>query len=301
VWEAVTEPAAAALGNVLWVVDHNRQSLDQPVPQARVPQRKALFASAGWHICRLRYGRTLQERFAQPDGEALRAWFDALARRGAPGDVPARRACAAPPDPRLHATAAGRLRRGGPGRRARRRPRAARAGLRRHNAAALLAAYAECDAVADRPSVIFADTVKGWGCGGRRTPVDGHGLDRPGAAGRHLLRAGLRRALDWLLCDALARIGRGAPDSAAYFRLSSRPLDQEPFAVARVRHGEAELRRLVLAAAHWPYVSSRPRWRWSCSRRGCGPSRCWRSAAGRRRRCSSGRRDKRRTRDGGFG
>jgi pyruvate dehydrogenase E1 component len=71
-------------------------------------------------------------------------------------------------------------------------------------------------------------------------------------------------ALDWLLCDALARIGRGAPDSAAYFRLSSRPLDQEPFAVARVRHGEAELRRLVLAAAHWPYVSSRPRWRSSC-------------------------------------
>ena len=65
-----------------------------------------------------------------------------------------------------------------------------------------------------------------------------------------------------MLCDALARIGRGAPDSAAYFRLSSRPLDQEPFAVARVRHGEAELRRLVLAAAHWPYVSSRPRWRW---------------------------------------
>jgi len=47
VWEAVTEPAAAALGNVLWVVDHNRQSLDQPVPQARVPQRKALFASPG--------------------------------------------------------------------------------------------------------------------------------------------------------------------------------------------------------------------------------------------------------------
>jgi len=37
-----------------------------------------------------------------------------------------------------------------------------------HDAAALLAAYAECDAVADRPSVIFADKVKGWGL--RRAP-----------------------------------------------------------------------------------------------------------------------------------
>ena len=78
VWEAVTEPAAAGRGNVLWVVDHNRQSLDRPGPQARVRQREALFASAGWHICRLAYGRRLEERFAQPNGEALRAWFDAL-------------------------------------------------------------------------------------------------------------------------------------------------------------------------------------------------------------------------------
>ena len=32
-----------------------------------------------------------------------------------------------------------------------------------HDIAALLRAYAECDAVTDRPSVVFAYTVKGWG------------------------------------------------------------------------------------------------------------------------------------------
>ena len=32
-----------------------------------------------------------------------------------------------------------------------------------HDIDAMLAAYAECDAVTDRPSVVFAYTVRGWG------------------------------------------------------------------------------------------------------------------------------------------
>src|SRR5438045_2985621 len=36
-------------------------------------------------------------------------------------------------------------------------------------------------------------------------------------------------ALDWLLCDAFARIA-AATDGAYYFRLTTRPLDQAPFA-----------------------------------------------------------------------
>jgi pyruvate dehydrogenase E1 component len=66
-------------------------------------------------------------------------------------------------------------------------------------------------------------------------------------------------ALDWLLCDGLARIARGAPTTAAagppddgafYFRLSTRPVDQAPFEAARARLGDALLRRQVLAGAY---------------------------------------------------
>ena len=44
-------------------------------------------------------------------------------------------------------------------------------------------------------------------------------------------------ALDWLLCDGLARLA--APDGdSLYLRLSTRPLDQAPFAAARARLGD---------------------------------------------------------------
>ena len=57
-------------------------------------------------------------------------------------------------------------------------------------------------------------------------------------------------ALDWLLCDALGRIARGEDGSCTYLRLSNRPLDQAPFEAARTRHGDRELRRLVLAGGY---------------------------------------------------
>ena len=44
VWEAVAEESAKVLGNVLWIVDLNRQSLDRVVPGIRAAQLKALFA-----------------------------------------------------------------------------------------------------------------------------------------------------------------------------------------------------------------------------------------------------------------
>ena len=154
---------AGRLGNVLWIVDYNRQSLDRAVPVARARQHEALFASAGWHVCEVRYGQKLRERFAQPHGEALRDWFDTLpdaehramsrltgaalrsrVREHAPARlaVDVERALADVPDAHL----APLLQNFGG-----------------HDPAALLAAYAECDAVLDRPSVVFAHTVKGWG------------------------------------------------------------------------------------------------------------------------------------------
>src|SRR5271169_4090745 len=44
IWEAVADPATDGLGEVLWIVDMNRQSLDRVVPGIRIAQWKQQFA-----------------------------------------------------------------------------------------------------------------------------------------------------------------------------------------------------------------------------------------------------------------
>jgi len=55
--------------------------------------------------------------------------------------------------------------------------------------------------------------------------------------------------VDWLLCDAIDQLAR--PDGAStYLRLSTRPIDQAPFAAALDRLGESTLRSRVLAGGY---------------------------------------------------
>lgn len=55
--------------------------------------------------------------------------------------------------------------------------------------------------------------------------------------------------LDWLLCDGIQRLS--SPDGESlYLRLSTRPTDQAPFALARERLGEATIRQHVLAGGY---------------------------------------------------
>ena len=46
VWEAIADHATQGLGNVMWIVDFNRQSLDRVVPGARIQQWKLQFEAA---------------------------------------------------------------------------------------------------------------------------------------------------------------------------------------------------------------------------------------------------------------
>jgi pyruvate dehydrogenase E1 component len=94
------------------------------------------------------------------------------------------------------------------------------------------------------------------------------GLELPGVT---FIEPAYAVALDWLMCGALQAIAAaggapptapssggppgavppGAVDSGAfYFRLSTRAIDQQPFADARERLGDAVLRRQVLAGAY---------------------------------------------------
>ncbi|RKN19971.1 pyruvate dehydrogenase [Micromonospora musae] len=159
IWEAVADPATTGLGNVMWLVDFNRQSLDRVVPGVRINQWRGQFEAAGWHVVEVKYGRRLAAAYERPGGEALRNWIDAMPNEqyqslfglagpelrlqfldGAPEAVAT--FIADVPDDELGPLVTD---------------------LGGHDLTALLDAYAQCDAVTDRPSVVFAYTVKGWG------------------------------------------------------------------------------------------------------------------------------------------
>jgi pyruvate dehydrogenase E1 component len=150
-WEAIVDPMVARLGEVMWVVDLNRQSLDRVVPDIAASRLAAMFEAAGWHTVMVKYGPRLAR---EPE---LRARVDAM-----PNEEYQRllRAGARELRERLevdvaHLDDADLL--------------ATFRDLGGHDLGALLDGYRQADAVRDRPSVVFAYTIKGW-----RLPTEGH-------------------------------------------------------------------------------------------------------------------------------
>ena len=129
VFEAVTEPALQGLGNVMWVIDTNRQSLDRVVPDQKIKKLMESFDGAGWHVVEAKYGRRLQEAFAPARGRGAAGAHRRDVERGVPVTVrpPRRRAAGALPGRRRRRRQAGARRvhgRGGGAARAEpRRPR----------------------------------------------------------------------------------------------------------------------------------------------------------------------------------
>ncbi len=67
--------------------------------------------------------------------------------------------------------------------------------------------------------------------------------------GLHYAEPTYATEVDWLLCDGLVQLAE--PDGESlYLRLSTRPIDQQPFADAMDRLGAVELRRQVLAGGY---------------------------------------------------
>lgn len=77
-WEAITDPAVSRLGEVLWVVDLNRQTLDRVVPYIATDRLRHVFEAAGWHCITVKYGRLLNELFTRTGGEALKQRIDEM-------------------------------------------------------------------------------------------------------------------------------------------------------------------------------------------------------------------------------
>lgn len=78
VWEALLDPAVLELGEIVWVVDLNRQSLDRVVPGIGAQRLQEMFASAGWQVIALKYGELLEELFARQGGQTLRNAIDEM-------------------------------------------------------------------------------------------------------------------------------------------------------------------------------------------------------------------------------
>jgi pyruvate dehydrogenase E1 component len=205
IWEALVDPMIPRLGEVLWIVDLNRQSLDRVVPDIAAGRIGKMFEAAGWRTITVKYGRRLRELFARPGGEALRRRIDSMSNEEYQRLL---RSDAAELRERLPGT--------GRGRRDVTRViaelpdtevLAAISDLGGHDLLDLREAFREADAAHDTPAVIFAYTIKAWGL-----PTQGH----PGNHSALLTPAQweqLAGSLGASASEPWARFADGAPEA----------------------------------------------------------------------------------------
>jgi len=204
IWEAIADPATAGLGNVMWIVDFNRQSLDRVIPGVRIEQWTAQFNAAGWHVVEVKYGPKLHAAFTQPGGVELEKWIDDMPNEryqslfamsgeqvrerfteGAPSVVIS--FCEKLDDEALKDLVTD---------------------LGGHNIESLLDAFAQCDAVTDRPSVVFAYTIKGWGLPMAGNPRN-HSMLLTGEQIDDLrIKTGLTSENEWDRIDPMTEVGQ---------------------------------------------------------------------------------------------
>lgn len=72
VWEAILDNSVAELGEIVWIVDLNRQSLDRVVPNIAAGRLEAMFSAAGWQVINVKFGAQLESLFDHSGGDALR-------------------------------------------------------------------------------------------------------------------------------------------------------------------------------------------------------------------------------------
>ncbi|WP_434445858.1 transketolase-like TK C-terminal-containing protein [Lentzea sp. E54] len=210
-WEAILDPMVANLGEIVWIVDFNRQSLDRVVPVLGADRLRALFTAAGWQVITVKYGAELEELFTRPGGDALRDRIDTMTnpeyqrllrhtpdrlRALLPGDGPDAGRIAALLAGLDDAHLAGALR-----------------SLGGHDHNALRTAFSEIDDT--RPTVIIAYTVKGHGLPTAGHPQNHSALLTEAQFGELATRCGMSASQPWqrfepgsqedLLCRSAAR------------------------------------------------------------------------------------------------
>ena len=158
IWEALADPAATHLGNVMWIVDFNRQSLDRIIPGVRIEQWRAQFEAAGWHVKEVKYGSKLSQVFKEDASSSFKQWFDQIPNEQyqslfglKPSEARERFLEGSPQgvdtfldkfdDEELFEILTD---------------------LGGHDIGSLLEAFQDCDKELNKSSVVFAYTIKGW-------------------------------------------------------------------------------------------------------------------------------------------
>ncbi|MEV8249855.1 pyruvate dehydrogenase [Microbacterium sp. NPDC076768] len=72
VWEALLDSHVPDLGELVWIVDLNRQSLDRVVPNIAARKLERMFDAAGWQVLTVPFGHRLERFFARQGGTELR-------------------------------------------------------------------------------------------------------------------------------------------------------------------------------------------------------------------------------------
>ena len=218
VWEAVADPATRGLGSVMWLVDFNRQSLDRVIPEVRLRQWAAQFEAHGWHVVELKYGHRLEAAFFEKGGELLRRHMDQMSNEqyqalfGLPAEQarklfldgaarPVVSFCKRYGDDELVDLVRD---------------------LGGHDMVSLLDAFGACDGEAERPSVVFAYTVKGFGLPIAGNPRNHSVLLSPGQLEELAAELGIDRAREWDRLDPDSPAGRLAEERGAHLQLPER-------------------------------------------------------------------------------
>ncbi len=76
IFEALLEGWKHDVGNLWWVIDYNRQSLDGVVNDRLFQKIQSFFGTVGWNVVTLNYGKRLEAARNGPGGEALLHWID---------------------------------------------------------------------------------------------------------------------------------------------------------------------------------------------------------------------------------
>ena len=158
IWEALADPATTNLGNVMWIVDFNRQSLDRVIPGVRIEQWRAQFEAAGWHVKEVKYGSKLKRVFEDDASEGFKQWFNQI-----PNEQYQSLFGLKPTEARERFLDGS--------------PQGVSTFLERysddelfeiitdlggHDISSLIEAFHECDNELNKSSVVFAYTIKGW-------------------------------------------------------------------------------------------------------------------------------------------
>ncbi len=211
IWEAIADPTVGRLGELLWIVDLNRQSLDRVVPDIQIDRLRGMFEAAGWQVIVLKWGRRVTAVFDRPGGDALRQRLESM-----PNEEYQRmlRAPAGEVATRLLGDDAGDELREIVGGLSTSELGAIVRDLGGHDIGLLRAAYREIDE--DRPTVIFAYTIKGRGL-----PTEGHPNNHSvllNAAQMEQLAAASGTSLEapWAPFDAESEEARACREAAAW-------------------------------------------------------------------------------------